>query len=121
MIIFWQNREIPIEILKYPERLTPQEILNEQNVEVRRIILERYGAENFIRNLGAKPVQEDKYGRLHRVRIPNQEDLVMVHVKDPSTDREYFLRVPPTMQSAHEAVAWTFGMRKEDYNPDMET
>jgi hypothetical protein len=29
--------------------------------------------------------------------------------------RRYFLRVPPNMRSAHEAVAWTFGLTPEQY------
>jgi len=32
--------------------------------------------------------------------------------------REY---VPPTMRTAHEAVAWTFGLAAEDYHPAIES
>jgi hypothetical protein len=35
--------------------------------------------------------------------------------------RRYWLRVPPTMRTAHEAVAWTFNMSAEQYAPEMET
>ena len=35
--------------------------------------------------------------------------------------KEYFLRVPKDMQSAKEAVAWTFNMKPEDYLPMVET
>ena len=31
--------------------------------------------------------------------------------------KTYFLRVPPTMQTAHEAVAWTFDKKQIDYAP----
>lgn len=34
--------------------------------------------------------------------------------------RVFFLRVPPTMKTAHEAVAWTFFETPETYNPDVE-
>jgi len=33
----------------------------------------------------------------------------------------YFLRVPPTMRTAREAVAWTYGLTAEAYLPLMRT
>jgi hypothetical protein len=35
--------------------------------------------------------------------------------------KDYFLRVPPTMARAREAVAWTFSMREEEYLPAVQT
>lgn len=35
--------------------------------------------------------------------------------------KDYMLRVPPVMQSAHEAVAWTFGKSVDDYAPSIES
>ncbi|HEY9786532.1 MAG TPA: hypothetical protein V6D17_14080 [Candidatus Obscuribacterales bacterium] len=50
----------------------------------------------------------------------------MVHVKNASPDsdgtfREYFLRVPPNVGTAREAVAWTFNLRGEQYRPNIES
>ena len=44
-----------------------------------------------------------------------------VQVQDASTPRQYFLRVPPTVTTADEAVAWTWGMSTEQYRPSRET
>jgi hypothetical protein len=44
-----------------------------------------------------------------------------VQVQDASTPRQYFLQVPPTTQTALEAVAWSFGLSGEDYHPEQET
>lgn len=44
-----------------------------------------------------------------------------VHVKDASTERAYYLRVPRWMSSADEAVAWTFGLSANAYQPTQET
>ena len=33
------------------------------------------------------------------------------------THKEYFLRVPPAITTAQEAVAWTFSMNSEEYQP----
>jgi hypothetical protein len=35
--------------------------------------------------------------------------------------KDYFLRVPPQMRSAHEAIAWTFGKTPETYAPSIES
>ena len=43
-----------------------------------------------------------------------------VQVQDASTERHYFLRVPPTIQTAAEAVAWTFQVTVKDYHPAQE-
>jgi hypothetical protein len=63
-----------------------------------------------------------KYGELWRVAIPYDEDVVAVLVHDPYGERkEYWLRVPPMMYSAHEAVAWTFDVPTSQYDPIKET
>lgn len=52
--------------------------------------------------------------------------LVMVKVVNstPEPDgqfKDYFLRVPPQMRRAKEAVAWTFNKTETKYQPAMET
>jgi hypothetical protein len=50
----------------------------------------------------------------------------MVRVKNSTpepdgTYKEYFLRVPPTIKTAREAVAWTFEMDENEYKPKFES
>ena len=103
--------------------ITPDKVMSERNAEVARVMLERYGQDNFIRDGGFSIVQSDDYGDLYRVEFENgDEPIVAVRVKDASSDREYFLYVPPHIQTAHEGVAWTFGYDNvTDYDPDRET
>jgi hypothetical protein len=35
--------------------------------------------------------------------------------------KRYWLRVPPQMQTAREASAWTFGLTSKEYEPLVET
>jgi hypothetical protein len=37
------------------------------------------------------------------------------------TRKTYFLRVPPNLRTAREAVAWTFGLAGSQYRPERET
>ncbi|MCV0384784.1 MAG: hypothetical protein K5799_15285 [Erythrobacter sp.] len=58
--------------------------------------------------------------------IFDDEDIVMVEVQNatPEPDgsrKTYFLRVPPTMSTARQAVAWTFGKEAREYAPERET
>lgn len=71
-------------------------------------------------------VHRDEWGELYRADMPNEEPLVMVRVinSTPEPDgsfRKHWLRVPPTMHRAREAVAWTFQKAEQDYAPAVET
>lgn len=120
---------VPESVAVTPERITVDAIDAERNVEVRRVMIERFGYERLLRDGGAELVHEDGAGRLwRRVGPPPRRELreVLVEVLNatPESDgtfKTYFLRVPPTMSTAHEAVAWTFGMEAERYHPIHET
>lgn len=123
---FWNGVEVPRRLVEEPQRITTQDVLQESNIEIRRVLLERYGAQRFLIDVGARPVHSDDFGTLYKVEFENDEPLVMVKVLNstPEPDgarKEYFLRVPPTMVTAREAVAWTFGLLPEDYRPRQET
>lgn len=103
-----------------PETISVKEVDDERNVELRRILLDRMGWDRYIAESEAEIIDVDPSdlgGTLYRRSFPDDEPLVMVKVLDPSTDRRYFLRVPPTITTAREAVAWTFGRDARSYAP----
>lgn len=126
-LYYWHGLAVPARVILEPESITTDEITAAQNAEMRRVLLERYGMERYIRDTGATKVQADDYGTLYRVTLAGDEDIVMVEVENstPEPDGEfklYMIRVPPTMQTAREAVAWTFGFtRAMDYAPAVQT
>ena len=76
--------------------------------------------------IATKLTQANETGVLHRKEIPDDEPLVMVKVKNSTAEpdgifKNYYLRVPPRMTRAKEAVAWTFGERKNKYRSMVET
>lgn len=122
----WQGVLVPKFIIEDPKSITVELIESNQNVEIRRVMLERYGSERYIKDAHIDPIQEDEYGRLYRRELPGDEALVMVKVinstPEPNgTFNEYFLRVPPHIETAKEAVAWTFDLEPNDYNPLVQT
>jgi hypothetical protein len=113
-------------IIEKPETITVSEIEQEGNAEVRRVMVERFGTERYIMESGAKPVHTDITGTLYRKEQANDEPLVMVKVRNstPEPDgsiRDYFLRVPPTIERARQGVAWTFSKEEHEYDPRVQT
>jgi len=122
-IYAWHGHRVPDWVIINPERITPQTILEEDNAELARVMMERYTEERFIQDSDAKPIHSDKFGDLYRIDFKQDEPLAMVNVRCPSTQRRYWLQVPASMQSAHQAVAWTFGYEENwrDYDPIFES
>lgn len=124
--IRWRGVVVDERVAFRPEEITAAEILAERNAEKRRVLLERMGYETFLSQAKAQTLDRDadRGGprRLVRVQMEDDEDLVCVSVICPSTQRQYVIRVPPTMQSCRQAVAWTAGFdNPDDYQPLAET
>ena len=69
---------------------------------------------------------DERYGTLWVRRIPDDEPIMIIEVVNRTREpdgrfKHYWLRVPPTMRTAREAVAWTFNVRAERYAPEKET
>ena len=118
---------IPRAIARDPDSVNVNSIDNIRNVEVRRLLIERYGPDNYLMESGAELIHEDEFGELFRKDYDDDESLVMVRVTNSTmepdgTHKKYFLRVPPTITTARDAVAWTFGMEDgQEYKPEMES
>ena len=102
------------------------DIQSERNVEVRRIMMERFGLWNYLQMSGAQEVQRDECGVLYKTEVSGDESLVMVQVtnKTPEPDgtfKMYHLRVPPHITTARQAVAWSFNLSEDEYAPARES
>lgn len=123
----WKGVIANQKIVERPETITCDEIEHADNSEVRRVMIERYGEARYLQDSGAILVHEDDFGSLYRKELPNDEALVMVKVVNSTAEpdgtyKDYFLRVPPDIGTAKEAVAWTFGYDNvDDYDPSIET
>ncbi|MGW4731923.1 DUF6745 domain-containing protein [Streptomyces shenzhenensis] len=122
----WRGMPVPAEFLGGLTGLTPQRIRDEENAELRRVMLEHYGYDRYLEESGAEPLQRDEAGVLWRIELEGDEPLVMVEVVNSTpepdgTHRTYWLRVPPRTRTAREGVAWTFGLEAAEYTPERET
>jgi hypothetical protein len=122
----WHGVRVPRMAVEDPRRLTVGSILQEPDVAARRVMVERYGADRLLRDSGAVHTDADDWGTLWRLDLADEEPLAMVEVINSTPEPDgsfttYWLRVPPTVATAREAVAWTFEMGVRDYDPLVQT
>lgn len=118
----WHGRLAPPELLDQNQPITRSRIDREGDPERRWVLIERYGLGRYLLESGATEIQHDECGRLYRLAQLWSEPILAVRVVNhtPEPDgsvREFWLRVPPTVATARQAVAWTFDLPAEDYNP----
>jgi hypothetical protein len=131
---------LPDYVIMNPEKITVQDIDSEENTEIRRVKINQYGQAKYLLDSGAEKLHSDDFGILWRKLIGNDEPLVMVQVVNstPEPDgsfNDYFLRCHPELRllefgkpvgqkqelTARNAVASLFGMRGQNYSPEIET
>lgn len=128
----WRGISVPDWVITNPERITASTIDTEANIELRRVLLERFGFEAYLEEGGFTELDSDpRFGVLYQKEMPGSngadaELLTLCRVVNSTPEPDgsfnnYALAVPPEMKTAHEAVAWSFQMTPEEYNPQIET
>jgi len=126
----WHGVTVPEAVILDPKSLSPADIKAEPNIEVRRIMIERYGVGDYLHEIKAEIVHMDittPLGGAPRMLLreppqvaePSPEasenespravpaGLQYLCATDGSTKRVYFMSVPPTVKTcreAHEAI-----------------
>jgi len=126
---------VPEYVVESPIDITVEKIEDESNIEIRRIMVDRYvgGMAKYLLDSNAEIMHKDDFGTLYRKLQKDDESIWMVHVICPSTKREYFLGVDPNayggLKTAQAAVASTWRNpdgsmtfpSPEDYAPLVES
>ena len=125
---------VPQFVIERPREISVATIEKEANAEIRRVMIERYkhgegvhGGAAYIVDAGGKRLDHDeRFGTLWHRDVKDDEPIRMIEVinstREPTGEfKRYWLRVPPTVNTAHEAVAWSFGKTIKDYMPQIET
>jgi hypothetical protein len=120
----WKGIPLPAWMIEHPEWITAGEIANTFEPVQRNCMIEIMTPERFIKSGVVGHVSEDETGVLWRkhwsfrgVSIGSWAAIEVVN-GTPETDgshKHYFLRVPSSMRSAREAVAWTYGLTADEY------
>jgi hypothetical protein len=117
---YWDGIAVPETIAGARDQLTADLVSRIDNQELRRVAVERLGWERFLETANSELRAQDDFGKLWAtsVRLDGQR-VQLVEVDNATAEqdgshRRYFLRVPPTLRTAREAVAWTFGFDSAD-------
>ena len=118
----WAIHGLRIEKRFIEEPVNMKDIDSCANQELKRVLIERYGEHQYILDSGISPIQKDKFGELYRKDVAGDEPIVMVRVQNSTPEKDgsrhiYWLRIPPTIKTAKEGIAWTFGVSSKEYTP----
>jgi hypothetical protein len=113
-------------LVMHPEEVGLEDLPLDENLEVLQAAIELLGHERFLAAAGARLIEEDVFGRLYRIQVDRYEPLLLVEMVNSTPERDgsarrHLLRVPPEIETAHQAVAWSFGFRTKDYAPVAQT
>ena len=117
-----QRRLFDYKLLINQKNITAQQILRCRNAQIRSYLLRDFGPERLVRELGGKMLHQDGTSQLLHISLgQGMEPMHLVKVQDSTTRNFYLLRVPPDVKTCKEAIAWTFGIDEDEYDPVIET
>jgi len=129
-VYFWRGWQVSKDALTAEP--TAQRILQESNQTHREVLLQRMGVDNFVREAELMPMdmfrdsvllKADTVEKRARWRNGTWEQaplqLAFLKVICPSTQKTYFLRVPPEMETAKEALESTLPDHRCDWERDL--
>lgn len=125
-IFAWHGQLVPPTLIEEGAPVGRSRIARERDPLHRSVLIERYGLGRYLLESGASEIDAGTCGRLYRLPQHWNEPIVAVRVVNhtPEPDgsfREFWLRVPPTIVTARQAVAWTFDLPLAEYDPVAES
>jgi hypothetical protein len=96
------------QVVMRPETQTIQQIRDEQNEEVRRIRIDRYGWENYLTEIGAELINERRNDieGTREYLFKTDDGMVALMCICPSTGKCFTLEVPPETTTCRAAQSW---------------
>lgn len=125
-IYAWRGNAVPRSAIEEPVKISVDQVLNAEGFDMQRFLLERMTPERFIRQGGAQAVARDRFGTLWKKRLARDDMWCAVEVINGTPEKDgsyqhFYIQVPSEVVTARQAVAWTYGMLAEDYNPNIRT
>jgi len=129
-IYFWRGWQVSKETIV--NKPTVERIISEENQTHREVLLQRMGVEKFMQEADLKSVDTFRESVLLKVdtaakrgtwrdgkwmEVPLQ--LAFIKVTCPSTQKDYFLRVDPEVETAKRALESTLPAYRRDWERDL--
>lgn len=131
--------QVDAQVIEAPHTLKPEQITNQPNAEVRRVMMDMFGPGNYILGIGADPLDTmpdfpaPGTARLWRAEQRDDEPLVMLEMVNATAEpdgtfKRYWERVPerggtnhehggrhPVIRRVKQALAWRVGIPEAEY------
>lgn len=121
---WWHGIEVPAKWIENKDNVDPALCLNHPNIEQRRALCEILGWEKVISQLNPVVIDKDdpEVGELMEVDLPDAGKNRFLKVRC-GTGRTFVIPVPPTVNTALEANAWTYGIEGnvKEFLPEVRT
>ena len=125
---YYEGVRIPPHFFTKPESLSITEVLSHANTEVRYVGIKIVGMDKVLESNRTTLIHKDeeKNQILFQIKGIFEEPVSYVKVvnstQEPDgTYKDYYLCVPPDMKTCQQAVAWTFRLEEQEYQPEQET
>ncbi len=125
---YYEGVRIPPHFYTKPDSLTITEVLAHPNTEVRYVGIKIVGMDRVLDSENTTIIHKDKQKNqiLFQIKGIFEEPVSYVKVvnstQEPDgTYKDYYLCVPPTVKTCQQAVAWTFRLEEQEYQPEQET
>lgn len=116
MKAYFRDVEIPVQMYLHPETIAVEQILLEKNAARISVFIELVGYERFLSRIPHEIIHSDgEYSLLSIKWHKEEEPIMLLKVKCPSSNVKYILRVPSDVKTCKEALAWSFNMKEEEY------
>ncbi len=123
-LFHWHGIKVPRHWIMDKTSLTAKEALTWENIEERRAACEILGWDAILQELNAEVIDKDddpEIGELVEVEIPDIGSERFLRVRC-GTGRQFALPVPPEVNTALEANAWTYGFDAKSFpKPEVRT
>jgi hypothetical protein len=136
--------QVPADIIEDASSITPARIDKENNAEVRRVMMDKFGVDKYLLATNAKLVNDRSlfktdeemeydhkhFGKIYHKDIAGDEPIKVCIVQNGTFEyteempnggyKMYTLRIPPTIDgktsfTARRAVAWSYGLTEPEY------
>ena len=125
---YYEGVRIPPHFYTKPDSLSITEVLAHNNTEVRYVGIKIVGMDRVLESNNTTIIHKDKQKNqiLFQIKGIFEEPVSYVKVvnstQEPDgTYKDYYLCVPPDMKTCQQAVAWTFRLEEQEYQPGQET
>jgi hypothetical protein len=98
---------VPDFVVERPDTITVAHIDGQENAEVRRVMIDRYGVSRYLQDVGATVVDMDSSHGLPRALMKTKQGDAYLYGSDNSTGRVYAMPVSveaTTCRQAHEGI-----------------